>query len=172
MRHAGACWAQAAVAASGEADAGEALRLTGLHPGLLSGLVFAGANKSAPEGREDGLLTAEEVSWIDLGGCDLVVLSACETSLGTEKGGEGMIGLRRAFRLAGARSVVSSLWSVDDETTGELMRAFYWNLWIEEMSRSEALRQAQLEMLRMQRIRGDGVAPFYWGAFVLHGEWR
>lgn len=165
--------AQLAAAESGERSAGEAMRLTGMHPGLLSGLVFAGANKPVPEARDDGLLTAEEVSWIDLGSCDLVVLSACETSLGTEKGGEGMIGLRRAFRLAGAKSVVSSLWAVDDETTGELMGRFYYNLWIEDMSRGDALRSAQLEMLRTQRIRDDGtMTPFHWGAFVLHGEWR
>ena len=74
-----------------------AARLVGLHPGLLSGLVLAGANTPPPEGRDDGYLTAEEVGWLDLSGVEVVKLSACETGLGRAQSGEGLTGLRRAF---------------------------------------------------------------------------
>lgn len=152
---------------------GEVQRVTGLMPGLLSGLVTAGANRSRAEGEDDGLLTAEEVTWLDLNGCELVVLSACETALGTERGGEGLMSLQQAFRMAGAKTVVSSLWNVDDEATGDLMRAFYRRLWIDEVSRIEALRGAQLERLRQNRIEHRGRAlPWSWGGFVLFGDWR
>ncbi len=149
----------------------EEKRVSGLMPGLLSGLVCAGANRPPEEGRDNGLLTAEEVTWLDLSRCELVVLSACRTGLGTARGGEGMMGLQRAFRLSGARTVVSSLWSVDDEKTSELMRGFYRRLWVEGRPRGEALRAAQLEVL--QRDREEGRAePWTWGAFVLSGDWR
>jgi len=105
-------------------------RLLGNHPGLLSGLVCAGVNKPAPEGGDDGLLTAEEVGCLDLSGVDLVVLSACETGLGESRSGEGLIGLRRAFHTAGARTVISALWQVKDRSTSELMQDFYQNLWL------------------------------------------
>ncbi len=146
--------------------------ITGLLPGLLSGLVFAGANAEPEEGRDNGLLTAEEVTFLDLSGCDLVVLSACETGLGRAEAGEGMLGLRRSFRLAGARTVVSSLWQVRDDSTQELMERFYENLWLKKMGKLEALRQAQLWMLEENR-EGDGKGlPSTWGAFVLDGEWE
>jgi CHAT domain-containing protein len=150
----------------------EAAHLVGKHPGLLSGLVCAGANER-PEGeRDDGYLTAEEVGWLDLSRVELVVLSACETGLGRAQSGEGLIGLRRAFRTAGARTVISSLWSVKDESTAELMRDFYRNLWQKGMGRLEALRAAQLAMLRRNRIEHGEALPSTWGAFVLSGEWR
>jgi len=146
--------------------------LAGRAPGLLSGLVFAGANTPAPEGREDGYLTAEEVGWLDLSRVELVALSACETGLGRPQSGEGMLGLRRAFHTAGARTVVSSLWSVRDESTGQLMQRFYENLWIKGMGRAEALRAAQLEMLAKNRAQDHDALPSTWGAFVLSGEWQ
>lgn len=148
-------------------------RLLGHHPGLLSGLVCAGANMPASEGHDDGFLTAEEVGWLDLSGVDLVVLSACETGLGESRSGEGLIGLRRAFRTAGAGTVISALWQVDDRATSELMQGFYKNLWLKSMSKGEALRSAQLEMLRRNRSEhgGDGL-PSTWGAFILSGDWR
>lgn len=93
--------------------------LAGQHPGLLSGLALAGANG------EDGILTAEEVQTLDLRNVRLAVLSACETGLGEVAGGEGVLGLQRAFQVAGARTVVCSLWEVPDERTPELMRQFY-----------------------------------------------
>ncbi|HEX9794975.1 MAG TPA: CHAT domain-containing protein [Planctomycetota bacterium] len=143
------------------------------HPGLLSGLVCAGANKPVPEAGDDAYLTAEEFSWLPLGGVDTVVLSACETGLGRPQAGEGMLGLRRAFRMAGARTVVSSLWSVRDQATGELMQAYYRNLWLEGKGKLEALRAARLEMLEAnRRSKGGRGLPSTWGAFVLSGDWR
>lgn len=150
----------------------EARRVVGMLPGLLSGIVLAGANDRASEA-EDGLLTAEEMSFLDLSGVDLIVLSACDTGLGRSKGGEGMLGLRRTLRQAGARTVISSLWSVQDDSTGELMQGFYQRLWIGGEGKLEALRGAQLDMLKRNRIEfdGDGL-PVTWGAFVLDGEWN
>ena len=99
----------------------------GDHPGLLSGRVFAGANRS--NSIDHGLLTALEIAELDLRGVRLAVLSACETGLGQVASGEGVLGLQRAFQVAGAKSVVSSLWKVDDEATRKLMSRFYDNLW-------------------------------------------
>jgi CHAT domain-containing protein len=116
-----------------------------VNPLLLSGLVLSGANQHP----ENGILTALEVSNLDLRGCELVVLSACETGLGTIESGEGLLGLQRAFHLAGARTVVASLWSVSDPATSVLMEQFYKNLWSEKpLSRLEALRRAQLFVLK------------------------
>ena len=158
-------------------DARELLRDTerkvvGLYPGLLSGLVFAGANAKPEAGRDNGLLTAEEITYLDLSGCDLVVLSACETALGRAEAGEGMIGLRRAFRMAGARTVIGSLWDVSDAATRELMSLFYENLWLERASKQEALRNAQLMLLEYNRERYGHALPSTWGAFVLDGAPR
>jgi tetratricopeptide (TPR) repeat protein len=115
-----------------------------VNPLLYSGLVLSGANQNA----ENGVLTALEVSNLDLRGCELVVLSACETGLGTIASGEGLLGLQRGFHVAGARTVVSSLWSVSDPATSVLMEQFYKNLWGEKpLGRLEALRQAQLFVL-------------------------
>jgi CHAT domain-containing protein/tetratricopeptide (TPR) repeat protein len=144
----------------------------GLLPGLLSGLVLAGANLPVAADRDDGLLTAEELTWLDLSRCELVALSACETGLGSARGGEGLIGLRRAFHQAGARTVLASLWSVDDRATSDLMASFYRHLWIEGRSRIAALRSAQLDLLRANREQHGEARPETWGAFVLSGEWR
>jgi CHAT domain-containing protein/Tfp pilus assembly protein PilF len=161
--------------------------VAGFHPGLLSGVVLAGANQPAGADGDDGILTALEVEALDLGGVELATLSACETGLGEEAGGEGLLGLQRAFQLAGARSVVASLWQVDDKATRELMVRFYENLWKRKLPRLEALRQAQLWMLKEGAGRGmvdvrvpkerlpveDGrLAPYYWAAFSLSGDWR
>jgi CHAT domain-containing protein len=167
-------WEQAQAAAEHRGMIGEETRrLSGLLPGLLSGLVCAGANAPTPEGHDNGLLTAEEVAWLGLSRCELVVLSACETGLGTVRGGEGMMSLRRAFRQAGAKTVISSLWRVGDESTRELMESFYRRLWKEKQGKLQALRGAQLEMLAKHRREHQGKGlPFTWGAFVLDGEWR
>jgi CHAT domain-containing protein len=124
----------------------------------LSGIALAGANGgSHPEvgfnsssGKEadDGVLTALEVAGLDLRNVDLVVLSACETGLGRVAGGEGVLGLQRAFQLAGAKNVVASLWKVDDRATVALMRVFYHKLWVERKPAAVALREAQLALLR------------------------
>lgn len=169
---AGSMWESAAREA-GDDDEGVA----GLFPGLLSGLVLAGANgeggaPDAEAGGADGLLTAEELTWLDLSDCELVVLSACETGLGSARGGEGLIGLRRAFHMAGAKTVVASMWAVEDEATRRLMESFYTHLWDEGRSRSAALRAAQLELLAANRSDSGDPRPSTWGAFVLSGAWR
>lgn len=147
--------------------------LLGHHPGLLTGLVCAGANMRAPTDSEDAYLTAEEVAWLDLKGVDLVVLSACQTGLGRPQTAEGMISLSRAFHQTGARTVISSLWKVRDDSTSELMTSFYRNLWQKKMSKLEALRTAQLQLLEKNRRTQSGQAdPHSWGAFVLSGDWR
>jgi CHAT domain-containing protein len=119
--------------------------ISGYHPGLLSGLALAGANE--PTAEDDGILTASEVESLNLGKVDLVVLSACETGLGNAAGGEGLLGLQRGFQVAGARTVVASLWSVPDQATRVLMERFYENLWKKKMGKLAALREAQLWML-------------------------
>jgi CHAT domain-containing protein len=158
----------------------------GWHPLLLSGLVLSGANREPREGEEDGILTALEVSEMDLTRLELAVLSACETGLGKVAGGEGILGMQRAFQAAGARTVIASLWKVDDRATQQLMGDFYRVAWDPDrvVSRAEALRQAQLSMLREGRRRGVGLKaekiegkggrlpPYYWAAFVLSGDWR
>jgi CHAT domain-containing protein len=126
----------------------------GYFPGLLTGLVFAGVNRpprnhltSAAE-LGFGVMTADEVAGLDLSACELAILSACQTGLGKVAGGEGILGLQRAFHQAGARTVVASLWTVDDAATQELMTMFYENLWQKKLRSLEAMRQAQLSLLR------------------------
>jgi CHAT domain-containing protein len=114
------------------------------NPLLLSGLVLAGANRDPAR----AVLTAEEVAGLDLRGADLVVLSACDTGLGRVAIGEGVLGLQRGFHEAGARTLAASLWGVSDAATSVLMEEFYTNLWHKRMTRLEALRQAQLAVLR------------------------
>ena len=158
--------------------------IAGFQPGLLSGLVLAGANLPTVEGKDDGILTALEVSQLDLSIVELATLSACETGLGKSAGGEGLLGLQRAFQISGAKSVMATLWTVSDDASRALMIDFYDNLWNKKLSKLEALRQAQLKMLRegIQRgvVRDDLPAtakprrlpPYYWAPFVLSGDWR
>ncbi len=113
-------------------------------PLLASGLVLSGANAKPAE----GTLTAEEVAGLDLRGCELAALSACETGRGIVADGEGVLGLQRAFQMAGARATLTSLWSVSDPATSVLMERFYEGLWGKErLTKLEALRQAQLFVL-------------------------
>jgi CHAT domain-containing protein len=158
----------------------------GDHLGMGSGLALAGANATRLGTASEGLLTAMEVSGLDLADVDLAVLSACETSLGDVVRGEGVRGLQAAFQVAGVRTVVASLWQVDDAATQALMVEFYRNLWERGLGRMEALRQAQLAMLRgrlhhrpASPASGEGgerpalpLSPYYWAAFVLSGDWR
>ncbi len=159
---------------------------------LLCGLVLAGANRVAAEGEDSGIMTALEVSELDLRHVELATLSACETGLGTSVGGEGVLGLQRAFQVAGAKSVVASLWKVSDKATELLMARFYNNLWQKKMSKLAALREAQLWMLHegqkqpgMSRglelpdeetqraaTSATSLSPYFWAAFVLSGDWR
>ncbi|MCZ0900365.1 CHAT domain-containing protein, partial [Microcoleus sp. HI-ES] len=99
---------------------------------------------------------------------DLVVLSACQTGLGQNIQGEGMVGLTRGFMYAGAQRVVVSLWNVDDEGTATLMSSFYQGMLQKGLTPAAALRAAQLEMLKQEEWR----SPYYWAAFTLQGEWR
>jgi CHAT domain-containing protein/tetratricopeptide (TPR) repeat protein len=135
------------------------------NPLLRSGLALAGANLDK-DGNEDGILTALEASNLNLWGTKLVTLSACDTGVGEVKNGEGVYGLRRAFVLAGAETLVMSLWPVSDYVTRELMTDYYSGL-KKGLGRGEALRQAQLTMLR----RKGRQHPFYWASFIQAGEW-
>ena len=160
---------------------------------LMSGLVLAPA-KDTPA--SPSILTAKDVGSLDLRGTDLVVLSACETGLGCSAGSDGVLGLTRAFLTAGSNSVISSLWKVDDAATSLLMEEFYRNLWERGQSKREALRNAQINVLKTPGSVGDrtqylalrGILPgktkvlkrgpnysgrshpALWAAFVLNGD--
>lgn len=145
------------------------------NPLLRSGIVLAGANtigdKDNGGSPEDGWVTAEEIALLDLHGTELVVLSACQTGLGDVKGGEGVYGLRRAFLVAGARSLLSSLFEVPDTETRELMKHFYKGL-KNGQPKSIALNSAQRTLIASRR-QGHGAAhPFFWASFVLTGDAR
>jgi CHAT domain-containing protein len=137
------------------------------NPMLRSGLLLAGCKhawitgKPAQKNQPDGILTAYEVSQLDLKNTELVVLSACETGRGDISGNEGVYGLQRAFKIAGARYLLMSLWKVPDEATRELMTIFYQNFLVKKMEIPEAFRQAQTAM------REKYPNPYYWGAWVL-----
>jgi CHAT domain-containing protein/Tfp pilus assembly protein PilF len=135
------------------------------NPLFRSGLALAGANQRK-NGDDDGMLTALEASGLNLWGTKLVVLSACDTGLGEVRNGEGVYGLRRAFVMAGAESLLMSLWSVSDSVTRELMTDYYKNL-KKGIGRGASLRQVQLEMLKKKGREH----PFYWAAFIQSGEW-
>jgi len=128
-------------------------------------LALAGANHLR-SGDEDGILTALEMSGLDLIGTKVVVLSACETGMGSTRAGEGVYGLRRALILAGAESQVVSLWKVPDDATRDLMIHYYEQLLAGD-GRAEALRQAQLKIMQ----RPGWSHPFFWASFVPVGEW-
>jgi CHAT domain-containing protein/tetratricopeptide (TPR) repeat protein len=143
------------------------------NPLLLSGLALAGANRRVARAeRDDGILTAEEIAGLDLHGTEWAVLSACDTGLGEIRAGEGVFGLRRAFQIAGARTVIMSLWSVDDEATRAWMRALYAGRFQRGLDTASAVREASLSALRERRARRLVTHPFYWAAFVAAGDWR
>jgi len=144
------------------------------NPLLLSGLAFAGANhrRTAKADQDDGILTAEEIGTLNLQGTEWAVLSACDTGLGEIKAGEGVFGLRRAFQIAGARTVIMSLWSVDDRAAMAWMRALYDGRLRQNMTTADAVRAASLSVLRERRARGLSVHPFFWAGFVASGDWR
>jgi CHAT domain-containing protein len=158
---------------------GEKILLPSIPPGLSSGIVCAGANK--PKFEASGVLTATQIAELDLRNVELAVLSACQTSLGVLSEGEGVLGLQRAFQMAGARSTISTLWGVDDRATAELMKRLYSNRLEMGLSSAEALREAQIWVLN----NGDKVGAFdqkptgskrtppkFWAAFSLSGDWR
>ncbi len=131
----------------------------------LSGLVFSLIDR---EGKpQDGFLRLYEIYNLQLN-ADLIVLSACETGLGKEIKGEGLIGLTRGFMYSGAPRVVASLWNVDDLATAELMKLFYQRMLKDGLPAGAALRAAQLELSGQKRW----ASPYFWAGFVLHGEWK
>ncbi len=136
------------------------------HPLIRSGLILAGANQvwlggHSLKGYDDGILTAYEIAQLDLSNTELVVLSACETGLGDIEDYEGVYGLQRAFKIAGAHSIIMSLWQIPDRQTKILMESFYRN-WLEAKM---PIRQSFSEAQRAMRI--NGFDPYYWAGFVL-----
>ena len=145
---------------------------------VRSGLLFSGANHALngnpiKGGIDDGVLTAKELANIDFRKLNLAVLSACQSGLG-DVTGEGVFGMQRGFKKAGARTLLMSLWKVDDKATAILMREFYHNLIIGK-SKYEALRNAQKYLRNYQEVNEDMSnkktkkysSPYYWAAFVL-----
>lgn len=138
-------------------------------PMLRSGIALAGYNASvlsicAGEGRDEGIVTADKLTGINLKGTSLVVLSACDTAIGGVKAGEGVFGLKRAFTLAGAETLVMSLWKVPSEETKDIMVGFYDLMMNQGKGKGEALRQARLYMKK------EKPHPYYWGAFISIGK--
>ncbi|RLD48785.1 MAG: hypothetical protein DRI94_12020 [Bacteroidetes bacterium] len=140
------------------------------NPLLRSGLLFAGADKTILDlnttdnkDKDDGILNAFEAMVLNLDKTELVILSACQTGLGEIKNGEGVYGLQRSFQMAGAASVITSLWEVSDEGTQDLMSAFY-KYWLQSGNKHDAFRKARAEIKEKYKY------PFYWGAFVLTGN--
>jgi CHAT domain-containing protein/Tfp pilus assembly protein PilF len=137
---------------------------------LASALALAVPDR--PEGvNDDGLLHAWEIFEGVRIDADLVTLSACETALGRDMGGEGLVGLTRAFQYAGARSVLASLWSVSDESTAELMRRFYAHLKT-GLAKDQALRAAQRELIHSVGGPTPTAHPFHWAGFQIVGDWK
>jgi len=142
-------------------------------PLLLSGLALAGANRhTSATGGDDGILSAEEIATLDLRGVIWAVLSACDTGRGASVPGEGVFGLQRAFQTAGARTVIMSLWPVDDRTTREWMETLYRARWQNGLETAEAVREAARSLLRERRERNASTSPIGWGAFIAAGDWR
>jgi CHAT domain-containing protein len=135
---------------------GDRVSAAARNPLLLSGLVLAGVHAlpgmSDPAVAHDdfGILCAETISYLPLEGLQLAVLSACDTGRGDVAGGEGVLGLQRAFHIAGTRNVIASLWQVDDEVTSSLMHRFFLELWRKKKNPMEALREAQLAIYRAE----------------------
>jgi len=148
---------------SGRPDSGSAV--SSLAPLSLCGLALAGANAPPDEhGRVDGVLSAEELAGFDLSGCELAVLSACETSLGVVRGGRGIQSLQAALHAAGAHTAITSLWNVSDEATSELFQDFYQRVWRDGEPKARALWNAKMTL----RARGRPLRD--WAGWVLSGH--
>ena len=137
----------------------------GFAPLTLCGLVLAGANVAEDSAQRSArLLTAQEISSFDLSACDLAVLSACETNVGIRRAGQGIQSLQSALHMAGARTTITSLWSVPDWPTQALMKRFYEQLWKERASKADALWSAKCA------LRREGQDPRAWAGWVLAGD--
>lgn len=143
-------------------------------PLRLAGLALAGANlrRWARPGEEDGVLTSEEIATLDLSGVEWAVLSACSTGVGTVRVGEGVLGLRRAFQVAGAHSLIMSLWPVEDEATARWMRALYRARLERGQTTDASVRSASREVLSERRRLRLDTHPYSWASFVAAGDWR
>ena len=159
---------------SRNATAALSARVVEQNPLVLSGLILAGANyrNAAAPDQEDGVLTAEEVAALDLNGVEWAVLSGCDTGVGEIRAGEGVFGLRRAFQSAGARTVIMTLWPVEDHMARQWMTTLYQGRLVRKLSTADAVREAGLTILRGRRTKGLSEHPFYWAAFVAAGDWR
>ncbi len=143
-------------------------------PLLRAGVALAGANvrDRLVTGADDGILTAAEVSTLDLQGVEWAVLSSCESGAGEIQEGEGVLGLRRGFAIAGVHTLISSLWAVPDDATERWMDALYAARFAHRRGAAEAVRDAQRAVLRARRGAGESDHPYYWAAFVAAGDWH
>lgn len=139
---------------------------------LLPGLALAGANAAPAPGAEDGFLTAEEITALDLARADWAVLSACETGRSDPDAIEAVQGLHRSFRRAGVRTVIMSLWPVDDAATRAWMKRLYEARLERRTDTATAVREASRTLLAARRAQGLDLHPFHWAAFVAAGDWR
>ena len=140
--------------------------------GQTAGLALAGANHGGADPEHDGLLTGEEIAALDLHRVRWVVLSACDSGLGQVIEGEGVFGLRRGFHIAGARSVIMSLWPVADATTTDWMLALYQARFERKLDTATAIHDTTLAALTARREAGLSTHPYYWASFVAAGDWR
>jgi CHAT domain-containing protein len=138
------------------------------NPLLHSGLVFAGANTN----RDAAILTAQQIASLDLRGVDWAVLSACNTGNGELRDGEGVLGLQRSFRVAGARSVVMTLWPVDDQVTRHFMHVLYAERFGARATTADAVWNSARRLLLERRAAGKSTHPWYWAGFVGAGGWN
>jgi len=151
----------------------DGLEISEENPLLHSGLLFSGCNTIAsnPEKMpiEDGVMSAYEITEMDLSGVELVVLSACESGLGDTESGEGVYGLRRAFQMAGARTVISTLWPIPSDLTALMLGPLYSE---NNMNYPELLQKLQVRQIKMLRNSGLPDHPYSWGAFISIGDWK
>lgn len=143
-------------------------------PAAVAGLAFAGANRERgfPTSGDDGILTAPEIAGLDLSAVEWVVLSACETAVGQVAAGEGVLGLARSFRVAGAGTLILSLWPVEDDAAREWMGELYRARFDRGEPTPRAVRQASLQTLDRRRRDGRPTHPFFWASFVAVGAWN